>query len=138
MQANSSQHKPTQFVDPLFCQPAAQLPHVLLPAVLIHCRFMWQPPFIEVHSLISNKTIICVCFRGKNRHQKMCQNLSMYITIQTDLSRPIHLMKQTFAARGSIVGPTRWTVAACSAPSGVRASTFGVTSAIACQTLVHV
>jgi len=57
---------------------------------------------------------------------------------RTDHSRPNQQPTQTITARGAIVGPTRWAVAACSAPRRVGTCTFAIAPAVVGSTLVYV
>ena len=50
----------------------------------------------------------------------------------------IHLPTQTFAARRSVIFPTRWAIAACSAAFLVGACPLAVASAVISEALVHV
>ena len=50
----------------------------------------------------------------------------------------IHLPTQTFAARRSVIFPTRWAIATCSAAFLVGACPLAVASAVISEALVHV
>ena len=126
--------KPVQPVAPLLSHPAAQLPHVLLPAVFVQVRLAWHPPLFEAHSLISNQA---------NAHthrylhvydiytyplkQLNPQNLPEQ---QTYLHSDKHSTTPTVAARRPRIRPTRWTVATFSAALQVLACTFAVAPAV--------
>ena len=57
---------------------------------------------------------------------------------RTYANKVIEHSAPTFAARGSIVGVSRWAVATCSAARRVGTFTFAVAAAVVFQALVHV
>ena len=59
-QRPSNKNTPLQPVAPLLVYPDGQLPHVRLPAVLMHFRLLSHPPLLFRHSFRSSNKRVCL------------------------------------------------------------------------------